>query len=108
MLWRLDSRWAKENSGEGDDPEAQGAYSHFKKTPSQYFKDNFYITTSGMFWPPVLQFACSVLGADRILFATDYPAESIDEAVQAVNLTPISNDDKESVYHLNAERLLKL
>jgi predicted TIM-barrel fold metal-dependent hydrolase len=84
------------------------AYKNLKKNPSQYFKDNFYVTTSGMFWQPVLQFVCSVLGADRILFAADYPYESSKEAVQFIESMPISDGDKEKICHLNAEKLLAL
>jgi 5-carboxyvanillate decarboxylase len=101
-LWRLDSRLLEEREM---DP---AAYKNLKKTPSQYFKDNFYVTTSGMFWQPVLQFVCSVLGADRILFAADYPYESSREAVQFIESMPISDVDKKKICHLNAEKLLRL
>jgi 2,3-dihydroxybenzoate decarboxylase len=104
-LWRLDSRWQEEKDS---DPISAAAYKNFQKSPSQYFRDNFYVTTSGMYWPPVIQFVCSVLGADRVLFATDYPAESSKEAVQAIEATPISDGDKEKVCHLNAEKLFRL
>jgi len=104
-LWRLDSRWEEEKDS---DPVSAAAYQSFKKSPSRYFRDNFYVTTSGMFWPPVIQFVCSVLGADKVLFATDYPMESSQEAVRAVEQTQISDDDKEKIFHLNAERILKL
>jgi len=79
-----------------------------KKQPGQYVKDNFYVTTSGMFWVPVLQFLHSALGPDRILFAVDYPAESNVLAVKAVEAMSTSNEDKEKIFHLNAEKLLKI
>jgi 2,3-dihydroxybenzoate decarboxylase len=104
-LWRLDSRWP---TGKGNIPIGGMAYKDFKKLPSQYFRDNFYVTTSGMFWPPVIQFVSSVLGADRVLFATDYPYETTIEAVKALEATPIKDEDKEKICHLNAERLFKL
>ncbi|MDB9822229.1 amidohydrolase family protein [Deltaproteobacteria bacterium] len=98
-LWRLDSR-----SGRGTPQNGLLC----KKKPSQYIKDNFYVTTSGMFWPPVLEFAHSVLGADRILFAVDYPAQLNSEAVKSIESMSISDEDKEKIFHLNAERLLKI
>ena len=79
-----------------------------KKRPSHYFKNNFAVTTSGMFWEPVMQYVCSVLGVDSILFAVDYPYESSKEAVQFMESTQIRDNDKEKIYHLNAEKLLKL
>jgi 5-carboxyvanillate decarboxylase len=95
-LWRLDSRWSW----------SEGKKLH--KNPSQYFKDNFYVTTSGMYWQPALQFVCSALGADRIMFATDYPYESSSEAVQFIESMPMSDVDKKKICHLNAEKLLRL
>jgi len=47
------------------------------------------------------------MGADRILFAADYPWVSPKEAVELVDTTPVSDSDKEKIYRLNAERWLK-
>ena len=81
---------------------------NLKKKPSQYFKENFYVTTSGMSWQPVLQFVLSVLGPERILFAADYPPESALEAARFIDSMPMSDSDREKICHLNAERLLRL
>jgi len=48
------------------------------------------------------------VGAENILFAVDYPFESNKEAVQFMEAAPISDRDKEKIYHLNAEKLLGL
>jgi 5-carboxyvanillate decarboxylase len=79
-----------------------------KKLPSQYFKDNFFVTTSGMLWQPALFCTQMALGIDKILFAADYPFEPGREAVEFMEALPISNIDKEKLLHLNAERLLGL
>ena len=79
-----------------------------QKKPSQYIKDNFYITTSGIFWQPPFMCAYMGLGADRILFAVDYPLEEVAEAIQFMDAAPICDVDREKVYHLNAEMLFKL
>ena len=104
-LWRLDSRFQEEKAS---DPASAEAYKNLQKNPSQYFKDNFFVTTSGMFWEPVLTFTCSVLGIDKVLFAVDYPYESIKEAVEFIDSIPMGDNDKEQVCHLNAEKLLRL
>jgi 5-carboxyvanillate decarboxylase len=104
-LWRMDSRWLNQQEF---DVNAKKYYGGFKKTPSQYFKDNFYVSTSGMFWGPVTEFVIKVLGIDRILFATDYPHESAEDAVKFMESLPVSKTEREKIYHLNAERLLKL
>ncbi|HJX04169.1 MAG TPA: amidohydrolase family protein [Dehalococcoidia bacterium] len=104
-IWRMDSRWYEVKKFDHD---AAEYYKDFKKTPSQYFKENFYVTTSGMFWAPALEFVARVFGADRILFATDYPYESVEEAVTFMDNAQLSQEDKENIYHSNAQRLLKL
>lgn len=104
-LWRIDSRFEEEKQS---DIASAEVYKYLQRTPSQYFKENFYVTTSGMFWEPVIEFVTSVLGADRILFAADYPYENSTEAVKAVAATSISSEDKEKICHGNAEKILRL
>lgn len=104
FFWRMDKHWA--GARHFFDEDAPGF--DLKKKPSEYFRENFYITTSGMLWTPVLQFAISALGADRVLFAADYPPESALEAAQFIESVPIGENDKEKICHLNAEKLLRL
>ncbi len=104
-LWRMDSRFRSQQSFSA---EATKMYGALNKTPSQYFRDNFYVTTSGMFWHPALQFVTSVLGAAHVMFASDYPYEDTREAVDFLKTAPVSAEEKEKIAHLNAERLLKL
>ena len=104
-LWRIDSRFLEEKQSNIASAEA---YKDLRKTPGQYFRENFYVTTSGMFWGLVIQFVASALGADRILFAADYPFEDPTEAVEAVAATPIGDMDKEKIFHGNAENILRL
>lgn len=101
-LWRIDNRWLREQVA--SDPMSK----KLKKKPSQYIKDNFLVTTSGMFWQPALLCVYMALGAERILFAVDYPYESNREAVEFMDAMPICDSDKEMIYHANAERLLLL
>ncbi len=46
---------------------------HLQRPPSQYVHTNLFVTASGMLSHRHLQWAKEILGADRILFATDYP-----------------------------------
>jgi 5-carboxyvanillate decarboxylase len=97
-LWRLDNHWEKE--GRRSLPA--------KKSPGHYFRNNFFVTTSGMFWSQALQFVSGVLGVEKILFAVDYPFESMSEAVQFMDRAPISEGEREMIYHSNAEKLMAL
>ncbi len=85
-----------------------GAVKALKKLPSQYFRDNFVITTSGVSQSSTLQLCHQELGVDRILFAADYPYESVDEAVSFMNSAKLSDVDKAKVFHGNAEKLFGL
>jgi 5-carboxyvanillate decarboxylase len=98
-LWRMDRRWSAGAGGSG---------SGYANKPSDYFRNNFYITTSGNFWFPPLQECLLATGADKILFAVDYPFESNQDGVQFMDTAPISRDDKEKICFRNAEKLLKL
>ena len=100
QLSRIDDRWAAGISS--------GGATKLKKLPGQYFRDNFVVNTSGMFSHPALALTLSVLGADSIMFAVDYPMEDPEEAISFMNTAPISDEDKEKIYHLNAERVFSL
>jgi 2,3-dihydroxybenzoate decarboxylase len=78
------------------------------RKPSEYFRDNVYVTTSGMAWEPVILFAQSVLGVDRVLYAMDYPYQYVPEEVQVTDNLPIADTDKKKLYQTNAERVFKL
>jgi 2,3-dihydroxybenzoate decarboxylase len=83
-------------------------YKTLKKTLSAYVKENVIITTSGWYQPEALICAVSAIGADRVLFADDYPHVSTKLAVEMFEKTPMGKSDREKIYHLNAEHWLKL
>lgn len=101
-LWRMDDIWL--NEGVISTPHTK----KLNKMPSQYVKENFLVTISGMFWQPAFLCAYLALGADRMLFAVDYPYESNKEAVQFIETVAICDGDKEKICHLNGEKILAL
>jgi len=103
-LWRMDSRFEEEKG----DPASAAFYKDFSRTPAEVFRENFYVTVSGMYWEPVLRFVCSVFGSGRIMFATDYPYESTGEAARFMETVRLEGNDAEKIAHLNAERILKV
>src|ERR1043165_6635567 len=78
------------------------------RKPSEYFRENVYVTTSGMAWEPVILFAQQVLGIDRVLYAMDYPYQYVAEEVLVTDNLLISDEDKKKLYQTNAERVFKL
>lgn len=79
-----------------------------KKTPLQYLKDNLLVTTSGNWYEPAFVCTLLALGADNILFAIDWPYEPNAAGMDFLNRLSISDDDREKIAHLNAERLLRI
>jgi 5-carboxyvanillate decarboxylase len=90
---------------------AANRYESVKKLnrkPSEYLKQNVYVTTSGMAWEPPILYAQSVLGVDRVLYAMDYPYQFVPEEVNVTDSLPISEADKMKLYQMNAERVFSL
>ncbi|MBV8192402.1 MAG: amidohydrolase [Alphaproteobacteria bacterium] len=85
-----------------------GASQRLQKKPSEFFRDNFLITTSGFMSMPALRLCLDVLGVERILFAVDYPYENDSEAVRFMDEAKITEDERRQIYQSNAERVFKL
>ena len=79
-----------------------------KKKPSDYLRENFYITNSGMAWEPAIRFTQETLGADRVLYAMDYPYQYAADEVLALDGMPMSAENKKRFFQTNAEKVFKL
>jgi 2,3-dihydroxybenzoate decarboxylase len=78
------------------------------KPAPQYLSENFFITTSGNFHTQSLLGSILQIGADRILFAADYPFERTSDATSWFDTVPISETDRQKIGRTNAQRLLRL
>jgi gamma-resorcylate decarboxylase len=98
-IWRVDNRnaWTK----------APPRYPAKQKL-AFYFQQNFYLTTSGNFRTQSLIDAMLEIGADRIMFSTDWPFENVDHAAIWFDACTISEADREKIGRTNAVRLFKL
>ncbi len=72
------------------------------------FCSHFYITTSGNFSDPALQCTLSEMGADRVLFAIDYPFVMNEPGVEWIEQVMLSEEDRAKILSGNAKRLLRL
>ena len=95
LLWRFDSRAALYGVKLG-------------KKPSDYIKQNFVVTTSGMSSAEPLNCALAALGNDRVMFAADYPFEQAAEAGEFLDETPLAEPVREGIAFKNAVREFKL
>ena len=96
-LWRLDSRYAFTETNR-----------RVKRKPSEYVRDNFYVTTSGQFANVPLMAAIGAMGHGRVLFSIDYPYESSATAAQFIAAAPLTPEARMAVGSANARALLKL
>lgn len=76
--------------------------------PSEYFQRNITITTSGVEDPLALKYCIDKLGADRIMWAIDYPFQPTKPCVTFIETAPISDADRASIAYGNAERIFRI
>lgn len=79
-----------------------------EKKPSDYLRENFYVTNSGVAWEPAIRFCQSVLGVDRVLYAMDYPYQFVADEVRTLDAMDMPEEDKKKFFQLNAERVFRL
>jgi 2,3-dihydroxybenzoate decarboxylase len=79
-----------------------------KQKPSDYLRQNVWVTTSGMQWAPAILFCQQVLGVERVLYAMDYPYQFVPEEVKVTDELAIGEAERTLLYQTNAERLFKL
>jgi 2,3-dihydroxybenzoate decarboxylase len=79
-----------------------------KRKASEYLRENFYYTTSGMAWTPPIQYVQSVIGMDRVMYAMDYPYQFVPEEVNVTDNLPINYENLKAFYQTNAECVFKL
>ncbi|MGE3986671.1 amidohydrolase family protein [Pseudorhodoplanes sp.] len=79
-----------------------------KKKLGDYFRTNFWLTTSGNFRTQTLIDAILEIGADHILFSTDWPFENIDHAAIWFDAASISENDRIKIGRTNCVDLFKL
>jgi 2,3-dihydroxybenzoate decarboxylase len=98
-MWRIDNhnRWMR----------TQNVYPA-RRAIADYFRENFYLTTSGNFRTQTLIDAMLEIGADRILFSADWPFENIDHAALWFDQATISENDRIKIGRDNARLLFKL
>lgn len=99
FAWRLDSRYAVTKT----------LYTPvLQKQPSDYFRSNLIITTTGVCQDSSLQCAIAEMGEDRVLFSVDYPYEDTNECTEWIETTPLTDDQREKICYRNAERVLRM
>ena len=108
-LYRLDLDFTQPllaESGEGQGTTVRARHRpSIERRPSEVLRENVYVTTSGNFLDSALVSVLMELGAERVLFGSDYPWESLAKAVDFVERAPISAPDRARIFGANANRL---
>jgi 2,3-dihydroxybenzoate decarboxylase len=94
LLWRCDMALSRDKN--------------LKRKFRDYFREHFYITTSGNFSHPALLCTAMEMSTDRIIFAVDWPYASNKEAREFIDTAPLSPHDKDKILYHNVAKLLKL
>lgn len=92
QLWRFDSR-------------AKLYGVKLKRRPSDYIRENIFVTTSGMFSFEPIDCAIKALGHERVMYSADYPFENPVEAGAFMNELPLDPKILEDIAYNNAGRL---
>ena len=79
-----------------------------ERKASEYLRNNFYYTTSGMAWTPPILYVQQVIGVDRLMYAMDYPYQFVPEEVNVTDALPIGYENLKAFYQTNAERVFRL
>lgn len=95
LLWRFDSR-------------ANLYGVTLPRPPSDYIRSNIVVTTSGMSSAEPLNCAIAALGHECVMFSSDYPFESAEEAGRFMDHVALSDEVRADIAFNNAKRILNL
>jgi len=100
LAWRLDNSWKR----------MRDELSHVKRPPSEYMREHFWYTTQPMEEPEHPRHLLDVIewiGADRLMFSTDYPHWDFDDPRQAFKVR-LSDAMDQAIFRDNAKALYRL
>ena len=79
-----------------------------KRKPSEYLRENFHITNSGVASEAAIKFTQDLVGVDRVLYAMDYPYQYAVDEVRILDAMNMSDDVKMKFFQTNAEQLFSI
>ncbi len=79
-----------------------------KKRPSEYLREHFYITNSGVAWEQAIKFTQQLMGTDRVMYAMDYPYQYAPDEVNMLDAMDMPLEHKRQFFQTNAETVFKI
>jgi 5-carboxyvanillate decarboxylase len=99
-MWRLDHMAARRAK--------DGRMKPLLLAPSEYFRRNFAVTTSGFEAPDILDLVIKTAGIENVMWAVDYPYENSQDARLFIENAKLDASQRSSIFHRNAERLFRI
>jgi len=75
---------------------------------ADYYRDHFWLTTSGAFSDTALTCSIAEMGVDRILFSIDWPFMDNATGRRWMDAAPVTDHDRALIFGGNARKLLKI
>ena len=88
-----------------------GGWSVFDLAYELLGEENCYVDTSSSLWMLGTKRAQELIrmyGADRVLFGSDFPMWKAKKELEIINNMDLTDDEKELIFHKNAEKILKI
>jgi predicted TIM-barrel fold metal-dependent hydrolase len=82
-----------------------GAFVPLERKPSDYLRENMWVSTSCNYLPAAFLCSRDALGMDRIVFGSDYPYGQMGECMAFLAARKLSAADERKLYEANAARL---
>ncbi len=96
LMERLDFTFNKPWFNKNDRPQ-------LKRKPSEVLRQNVYVTVSGRYNEPALRCTLDNMGSDHVLFASDFPYETMEEGVDFIKHAKISDADRNKIFYENSK-----
>jgi len=90
------------------DAQARRNGSRLRRLPSEYFRDNIFVTMSGLLATAPLYCAVAALGPTQVMFATGYPFRWDENAAHFLDTVRLEEGLRAAIAFGNAERLFSL
>lgn len=84
------------------------AVTGLSRTISETYRDQVWVTPSGMLNLPHFKFIHEALGAARIIFSIDYPYLTMTGGRDWLEALPVTDEERHAIAHGNAEALLRI
>ncbi len=81
---------------------------HLEREVSAYYREQVWVTPSGMYSQNQLNFIIAEIGAERIIFSEDFPyivRENVSDFLEQANIT---DQQRNAIAHVNAEHIMRV